>query len=88
MYTFPGGEIGKVAPKFSEAYEGRAGLYPIGVGPQGGYRHSEEFRTVFGADEYLHVLEGEMILANPQTGDVVKISSAWRSTFQWGVRPR
>ena len=30
MYTFPGGEIGKVAPKFSEAYEGRAGLYPIG----------------------------------------------------------
>jgi len=23
----------------------------------------------------------------PQTGDVVKIAPAWRTTFQWGVRP-
>lgn len=29
MYTFPGGEVGKVAEKFAEAYEGRANLYPI-----------------------------------------------------------
>ncbi|MFM7272063.1 MAG: NlpC/P60 family protein [Actinomycetes bacterium] len=31
---------------------------------------------------------GGMMVHAPQTGDVVKISSAWRSTFQWGVRPR
>ena len=31
---------------------------------------------------------GGMMIHAPQTGDVVKISSAWRSTFQWGVRPR
>jgi cell wall-associated NlpC family hydrolase len=30
---------------------------------------------------------GGMMIHAPQTGDVVKISPAWRSTFQWGVRP-
>ena len=30
---------------------------------------------------------GGMMIHAPQTGDVVKISSAWRSNFQWGVRP-
>lgn len=31
---------------------------------------------------------GGMMIHAPQTGDVVKISPAWRTTFQWGVRPR
>ena len=30
---------------------------------------------------------GGMMIHAPQTGDVVKISSAWRSNFMWGVRP-
>lgn len=30
---------------------------------------------------------GGMMIHAPQTGDVVKISPAWRDTFQWGVRP-
>ena len=30
MYTYPGGEIGKVAERFAEAYAGRAGVYPVG----------------------------------------------------------
>ena len=68
----------------------------FGVGPQGAYRHSEEFRTVFGADEYLHVLEGEMVLANPQTGDVVRVREGegasfgpgtWQHAFAHGERP-
>jgi len=38
--------------------------------PGGWFKHSEEFRTVFGADVIYYVLQGEMILANPQTGEV------------------
>jgi cell wall-associated NlpC family hydrolase len=34
----------------------------------------------------LYIGGGQMIHA-PQTGDVVKIAPAWRTTFQWGVRP-
>lgn len=53
----------------------------FGVGPQGAYRHSEEFRTIFGADEYLHVLEGEMILADPATGHVVRVPAGQGASF-------
>ena len=34
----------------------------------------------------LYIGGGQMIHA-PQTGDVVKISPAWRDTFMFGVRP-
>jgi quercetin dioxygenase-like cupin family protein len=37
--------------------------------PGGAFRHSPEYRTVFGADEVLHVLRGSMVLANPETGE-------------------
>ncbi len=30
---------------------------------------------------------GGMMIHAPQTGDVVKIAPAWRTTFMWGVRP-
>jgi quercetin dioxygenase-like cupin family protein len=40
--------------------------------PGGGFSHSEQFRTVFDADELYHVLSGEVILNNPQTGEVVR----------------
>jgi quercetin dioxygenase-like cupin family protein len=36
------------------------------------FTHSESFRTVFGADELLYVLEGTMVIANPETGEVVR----------------
>ena len=37
--------------------------------PVGGrFTHSPEFRTVFGADELLHVLSGTMVLAEPRDG--------------------
>ena len=35
-----------------------------------GFTHSESFRTIFGADEVLIVLQGSMIIANPETGEV------------------
>ncbi len=31
------------------------------------FRHSDAFRTIFAADEVLHVLSGTMILSNPDT---------------------
>jgi cell wall-associated NlpC family hydrolase len=34
----------------------------------------------------LYIGDGMMIHA-PHTGDVVRIAPAWRTTFQWGVRP-
>ena len=36
------------------------------------FRHSPTFRTVFAADEILHVLSGAMLASNPQTGEVVE----------------
>jgi len=37
----------------------------FGLAPGGGFRHSEEFRTIFAADEVLYVLSGIMMIANP-----------------------
>ena len=38
----------------------------FGLQPGRAFRHSPEFRTVFGADELLQVVEGTMVLANPE----------------------
>lgn len=42
----------------------------FGLAPGGSFRHSEAYRTVFGADEVFLVLEGEMAMSNPETGEV------------------
>jgi quercetin dioxygenase-like cupin family protein len=50
--------------------------------PAGGkFTHSPEFRTVFGADELLHVLSGTMVIANPETGEVHKVRKGERVSF-------
>jgi quercetin dioxygenase-like cupin family protein len=41
--------------------------------PGGAFRHSPEYRTVFGADEVLHVLRGTMLLANPEIGETQRV---------------
>lgn len=63
--------------------------------PQGGaFRHSDSFRTVFAADELLHVLQGTLVLANPETGEVVRAErgesvffrrDTWHHGFSYGV---
>jgi len=53
----------------------------FGVAPGQSFRHSEEFRTVFRADELLHVLSGTMLLANPQTGEVQRIEQGGNVYF-------
>jgi quercetin dioxygenase-like cupin family protein len=62
----------------------------------GSFRHSKEYRTVFGADEVLHVLEGTMAIANPETGEVHKVETGeavffrkdtWHHAFAHGQEP-
>lgn len=64
--------------------------------PGGAFRHSPEFRTVFGADELLYVLEGTMLLADPETGEVQRVDrggtvffrkDTWHHAFAHGRDP-
>ncbi len=65
----------------------------FGLPPGAGFRHSESFRTVFGADEVLTVLMGTMVIANPETGEVHLVQTGesvffqkdtWHHAFAWG----
>jgi mannose-6-phosphate isomerase-like protein (cupin superfamily) len=64
--------------------------------PHGSFRHSREYRTVFGADELLYVLEGTMAIANPESGEVQRIGEGeavffrrdtWHHAFAHGAGP-
>jgi len=44
----------------------------FGMPPGAGFTHSESYRTIFAADEVLHVISGTMVIANPETGEVKK----------------
>jgi quercetin dioxygenase-like cupin family protein len=53
-----------------------------GVGPGGGFTHSEEFRTIFAADVIYIVLEGAMVIANPATGEVQRVAEGEAAFFR------
>ena len=66
----------------------------FGLSPGKSFRHSHEFRTVFAADEVLHVLQGTMVLANPESGEVVRVDTGgsvffradtWHHAFAYGA---
>jgi quercetin dioxygenase-like cupin family protein len=68
----------------------------FGLPPGGGFRHSDSFRTVFAADELLHVLQGTLVLANPETGEIVRAEpgesvffrrDTWHHGFSYGEDP-
>ena len=68
----------------------------FGLEPGGAFRHSESFRTVFAADELLYVLQGTLVLANPETGEVVRAEpgesvffrrDTWHHGFSYGDEP-
>ena len=46
-------------------------LIEFSLRPRARFAHSEDNRTIFAADEVLHVTEGEMLLVNPETGEAV-----------------
>lgn len=54
------------------ASTGKIHALVFGLAPGRWFKHSPSFRTVFGADELFYVLRGEMLLANPETGEVVR----------------
>ena len=68
----------------------------FGLPPGGGFRHSEEFRTIFAADELLHVLQGVLVIADPETGEVQRAGvgesvffrrDTWHHAFALGPEP-
>lgn len=68
----------------------------FGMEPGGCFRHTEDFRTIFGADEVLHVLQGTFVIANPETGEVLRVESGesvffqkdtWHHGFSYGAVP-
>jgi len=68
--------------------------FEIAAGGQ--FTHSPSYRTVFGADEVLYAVEGDMVVANPETGQLVRISpgdavffgpDTWHHAFNWGSGP-
>ena len=68
----------------------------FGLPPGGSFRHSDSFRTVFAADELLYVLQGTLVLANPETGEIVRADpgesvffrrDTWHHGFSYGDEP-
>jgi quercetin dioxygenase-like cupin family protein len=68
----------------------------FGLPPGGEFRHSQEYRTIFAADEVLHVLEGVLVIADPETGEVQRASAGesvffrrdtWHHAFALGPEP-
>ena len=68
----------------------------FGLPPGGAFRHSEDFRTIFAADELLHVLEGVLVIADPETGEVQRAGAGesvffrrdtWHHAFALGPEP-
>ena len=45
----------------------------FGMESNGRFKHSDQYRTIFGADELLYVLSGLLIINNPETGETHKI---------------
>jgi mannose-6-phosphate isomerase-like protein (cupin superfamily) len=51
--------------------------------PAGGwFRHSKKSRTVFNADEIYYVLEGTLVLCNPETGEVHPLEEGQAAFFR------
>jgi mannose-6-phosphate isomerase-like protein (cupin superfamily) len=68
----------------------------FGLAPGGVFRHSSEFRTLFGADLVYYVLSGTMVIANPQTGEVHRVQpgeaaffrrDTWHHAFNYSDEP-
>ena len=54
----------------------------FGLPPGAAFRHSNEFRTIFAADEVLYVLSGVMVLSNPETGETHRVQTGEAAFFR------
>lgn len=50
--------------------------------PRARFTHSDDNRTVFAADEVMHVVEGEMLLVNPETGEAELVRTGQSVLFR------
>ncbi len=66
----------------------------FGLAPGGAFRHSEAHRTIFAADEIYYVVEGTMVICNPETGEVYRVMAGesaffrrdtWHHAFNYGT---
>jgi len=65
--------------------------------PSGGqFRHSDNHRTIFAADELYYVLSGTFVMTNPETGEVHRVNAGesaffrrdtWHHGFNCGTEP-
>ena len=60
----------------------RLNLNIVGMAPNGAALHSDQNRSIFGADELFYVLEGKMVQANPVTGEVLVIRPGEAAFFR------
>lgn len=58
----------------------------FGLPPGGGFRHSESFRTVFAAAEVLTVLQGCMVIRDPETGETHMVKKGESAFFRRDTR--
>ncbi len=88
-------EAGEVAD-WIYASTGLVHALVFGLAPGGAFRHSPSYRTIFRADEVLTVLQGTMLLANPETGEVLRVErgdsaffrrDTWHHAFAHGTEP-
>jgi mannose-6-phosphate isomerase-like protein (cupin superfamily) len=54
----------------------------FGLAPGGSFRHSDSFRTIFGADVLYYVLSGHMVFANPESGEVHSVQPGEAAFFR------
>lgn len=54
----------------------------FGLERGGCFKHFDQYRTIFGADELLYVLSGVLIINNPETGETHKILPGESVFFQ------
>ena len=68
----------------------------FGLPPRGWFKHSDSYRTIFGADVTYHVLSGTMVMTNPQTGEVQRVlpgetaffrRDTWHHAFNYSDEP-
>ena len=45
----------------------------FGMEARGNFKHSDQYRTIFGADELMYVLSGVLIITNPENGETHKV---------------
>jgi quercetin dioxygenase-like cupin family protein len=89
-------------PEAGEVYDwiyastAKVHMLVFGLAPGGEFRHSQQYRTVFAADELLHVLQGVLVIADPETGDVQRAAAGesvffrrdtWHHAFALGPEP-